>query len=261
MKAKWQEDPLFELEELKDKIAKPRTLAEYMPKVPAVDADEPVKIDRQQQLNIAKITWILDQKGKAVHPDAIFNYWPTSPSMRDKAGKRPTLLQIQRWMLKPKYAKDLEKLGMKVNQDESSLTAEQIMCLQYVTDPSSTKSFHERLKDLGIKPVTYRSWMRQKEFNEMIKRMSANALADSMPIAEAQLAAGAQAGDLKYIKFAMEVTGRHDPARQQQVDTQALIGVIIDTVQEVFSNDPDKLREFASLISIRAKGVRGVIQQ
>lgn len=262
LKQKYQQQELFELEELAEKIYREKTLADAVPKIVDVAQNEPIlKLTRQQELNIAKISYILDQTNRIYTPDAIFDYWPTTKKLAHRAGPRPTLLQIQRWMKGKKYESDLANLGMKKDQDSGSLTAEQIVALNFLTDTSSTKSFQARLKELSIPPVKYRAWMRQKEFNTAIRKIASTALTDAIPMAEIQLAARAEEGDLKTIKYLFEVTGRHDPARQQQVDTQALIGVIIDTVQEVFGNDPDKLRQFASLVKTRSIGVKGVIQQ
>lgn len=263
-----QQEPLFALEELADAVGpKDKTLADVAKRkaINNVDEREPVKLTRQQELNIAKLSYYQHIKGESFDPDYIFKGWPIrgSDELLRKAGKRPTLLQIQRWQKTEKFKSDMLDLGVTVTDEDhpGGLTAEQVVVLEHLTNIHSTKSFQTRIKELGIKPHVYRAWMRQKEFNDAIRIIAGTTLVDSIPLAEAQLATQAAAGDLKAIKFMFEVTGRHDPARQQQVDTQALIGVIIDTVQEIFGSEPEKIREFAEQVKIRSIGVRGVIQQ
>lgn len=233
------------------------------PKLPVV-SDKPLPLTRQQELNIAFLSYKLFVANEAVTPDAIRKQWPTNPELAHKAGKRPSLTAIQRHMMRDIYTQDMLKHGVTVEEDlpvgeSNGLTAEQISVISHLTDTTTTKGIPSRLKELGIKPVTYRAWLRQKPFNDAIKKLAGNALTDAIPMAETMLATQAQAGDLRAIKFLFEVTGRHDPMRQQQVDTQALIAVMIDCIQQVLGQHPELLKELIDQISIQSKGVKGVL--
>lgn len=241
-------------------IAERKTPQEMLPN----PSGKRLPMTRQQELNTAILSYQLYVQDKEVSPDAIRRIWPTNPELLYKAGARPSLTTIQRHMETETYRKDMFARGISVEEDlavgdTKGLSAEQIAVLSHLTDTTITKGIPSRLKDLGVKPATYRAWLRQKPFADAIKQLAGNALADAIPMAETMLAAQAQAGDLRAIKYFFEVTGRHDPMRQQQVDTQALIGVMIDCIQEVLGQQPELLRELIDTITVRSKGVKGVI--
>lgn len=224
-----------------------------------------IPLTRQQELNTAILSYQVYVQNQEVTPDAIRRMWPTNPELKYKAGERPSLTAIQRHMETDTYRKDMYERGISVEEDlavgdSRGLTAEQIAVISHLTDTTITKGIPSRLKDLGVKPATYRAWLRQKPFSDAIKKLAGSALDDAIPMAETMLATQAQSGDLRAIKFLFEVTGRHDPMRQQQVDTQALIGVMIDCIQEVLGTQPELLKELIDEISIRSKGVKGVLR-
>lgn len=235
----------------------------FLENLPAV-SDKRIPLTRQQELNTAILSYQLYVQDKEVSPDAIRSIWPTNPELLYKAGVRPTLTAIHRHMDTDVYRKDMLERGISVEDDltvgAKGLTAEQIAVISHLTDTTTTKGIPSRLKDLGVKPATYRAWLRQKPFSDAIKKLAGSALDDAIPMAETMLATQASAGDLRAIKFLFEVTGRHDPMRQQQVDTQALIGVMIDCIQEVLGAQPELLKELIDEITIRSKGVKGVLR-
>lgn len=233
------------------------------PKLPVV-SEKTLPLTRQQQLNIAILSYRLYLEDKTVDQGTIREAWPTNPKLEYKAGKRPTLTAIQRHMLTDTYREDMLKHGITVEEDlpvgeTKGLTAEQIAVIAHMSDTTTTKGLPTRLKELGVKPSTYKAWLRQKPFNDAVRSIAGKGLTDAIPVAETMLAAQAQAGDLRAIKYLFEVTGRHDPMRQQQVDTQALIGVMIDCIQQVLGQHPELLHELIDKISIESKGVKGVL--
>ena len=253
-------------ETLKPKAIEPKEVINVIKprRSPAIPPVGPKKLTRQQEINIAVISYHLFVTGKVVDQTTVFETWPTSEELKESAGPRPTLSAIQHHMTTPAYRQDMIERGIAVDVDipigqSNGLTAEQISVLSHLSDTTTTKGIPSRLKELGVKPATYRAWLRQKPFNDAIRAMAGNALQDAIPMAETMLSAQAQAGDLRAIKFLFEVTGRHDPARQQAVDTQALVGVIIDCIQEVLGREPELLKELIDTISVRSKGVKGVL--
>lgn len=247
------------VEQKTPKVIQPRTTVSLPD---AVNNSAP--LTRQQQLNTAILSYQLYIQGKVVNEQNIRSLWPTNVLMEKKAGKRPTVAQIAKHLNSETYRKDMYERGVNVEEDmpvgeSAGLTGEQIAVLNHLTDTTITKGIPARLRDLGVKPATYAAWMKQKPFNEAIKKLAGRGLEDAIPMAETMLAAQAQAGDLRAIKYFFEVTGRHDPARQQQVDTQALIAVIIDCMQEVLGGQPELLKQLIDTIQVRSKGVKGVL--
>jgi hypothetical protein len=215
----------------------------------------------QQKRNIEILTYRQVIEGNSRDHESIRAVWPTSPDYAEAAGPRPSAEAIRRYFGTDEYRRNMDKRGVNIDPADAGLTAEQIAVLSYLADTSITKGFGTRLKDLGVDNATYKAWLRQKPFSDAIRNLAGNALNDSIPIAEVQLAAQAQAGSLPAIKFMMQVTGRYDPIRQEAVDTQALIAVIVDVMQEKLGQQPELLRDIQDAIQFRAQGVRGVIQQ
>lgn len=224
------------------------------------------ELTRQQEMNIEILSYGQAIADQLYDPATIHRLWPTAPSEKWRAGERPNLEQIQAYQATEDFRDGMRKRGIEVSRHEE-LSVEQYALLSILTDYSDKRSLNSKLRAAGVKSATYRGWLRQKAFNDKLRAIAGKALDEAIPIAEANLAAGAAQGDLKYIKFLMEVTGRHDPARQQQVDTQALIGVIIDTMQECINEEnmenmsaKELLAHIQEQIKFRAQGVKGVIR-
>lgn len=222
-------------------------------------SDKALPLTTQQKRNIEILVYRQVIEGNSRDHESIRAVWPTNPDLAELAGPRPSAEAIRRYFTTDEFRREMDKRGVNIDPSDAGLTAEQIAVLSHLADTSITKGFGGRLKDLGVSNATYKAWLRQKPFNDAIRNLAGNALHDSIPIAEVQLAAGAAAGSLPHLKFLFEVTGRHDPARQQQVDTQALLAVIIDTMQEKLGSHPELLKELSDAIAIRAQGVRGVL--
>lgn len=218
-----------------------------------------IKLSLQQKQNIAILSYGLAISGKSYEPRDIYNEWPVGKDKARYAGERPDVDRISLYMASEDYKDDMEERGIDVGENRG-LSSQQIALISILTNISDTRALNAKLKAAGVKPAIYRGWLQNKEFNDMLRSISSDTLKSSIPIAEAQLAAQASAGDLRSIKYMFEVTGRHDPNKQQQVDSQALIAVIIDSIQQVVK-DPEVLEQIQKTIAFNAQGVKGVIQQ
>lgn len=221
-----------------------------------------------QQETICLIAYSLSVQGLAINEQSIRDHWSQDYREWNRVGKPPHVTSIAEFMATDNYIKMMRVHGVNVNKNELGLTQQQEACLSMIADVSSKKSIGTILRLLKIKQSVYQGWLTQPAFNDALRKMTSSTLKNSIPLAEAQLAAKAAAGDLPTIKFMFEVTGRHDPARQQQVDTQALIGVIIDVLQETIIPDnvenmtaPELLAHIHQQIKFKAQGVKGVITQ
>lgn len=213
-----------------------------------------------QQETICLIAYSLYIQGLAISEQAIRDHWSQDYKEWNRTGKPPHVTSIAEYMATDSYINRMRTHGIAVDKNELGLTEQQKACLSMIADVSSKKSIGTILRMLKIRQSVYQGWLTQPAFNSALRKMTDNSLKNAIPLAEAQLAAKAAAGDLPTIKFMFEVTGRHDPARQQAVDTQALIGVIIDVLQEEVK-DPELLSRIHQSIKFKAQGVKGVITQ
>lgn len=221
---------------------------------------QPIYLTEQQKLNIQILSYNQAVAGMIYDPETIYKLWPTDPSEEWRAGKRPSITAISQYKATDHYREGMLERGIEVHE-LNELTQEQLACISIMTDVTSNLSPTARLKKLGIPYAKYRGWLRQKAFNEQISAITKTALTDAIPIAETKLVEGVYRGDLKFIKYLNEITGRYNPAQQQVVDTQALMNAIVDAAQEVFGQaDPELFKEFIEVVRLRAATVKGVLQ-
>lgn len=126
----------------------------------------------------------------------------------------------------------------------TGLSLEQDLCLQIVLDPSDGLTLQQKLKKAGVAPSKYRAWLKQPAFREYHRRVGEGLLNDHLPDMLVQLTRNATSGDLNSIKFAMEVSGRHDPKRQQQIDLLAIMQQMMDIITR-HVKDPAALQAIA----------------
>lgn len=230
----------------------------YGKEISIVNPANPISLTPQQKMNIRQLSYYQHLKGETYSPDDIYRLWPTDPSEEWRAGKRPSVTAITQFKRTDEYRKLMLEVGIEV-YDVSELTQEQISAISLLTNYSDPRSPRMKLKSLGIPWVRYTAWMKQQAFNEAIRSVAGKALEESIPLAEVKIAEKAAEGDIKYIKFLFEITGRHNPAQQQLVDVQALMNVMIDAAQEVFGKaDPALYQEFINTVRLRANTVKGV---
>lgn len=223
-----------------------------------VSVAQPIHLTMQQKLNIQILCYHQAVKGETYNAEDIYNIWPTDPAVRHKAGARPSITAIQQYKATDHFRSGMAERGIEVTETDA-LTQEQIACIALLTNLADRRSFGSKLKALGIKEPQYRGWLKQKTFNDAIRKIAGQGLEQAIPLAEVALSQNAANGDLHSIKFLMEVTGRYNPSQQQAIDAQALIAVMVDAAQEVLGNDPDKLRQYTDIVRLKAQSIKGVV--
>lgn len=218
-----------------------------------------ISLSRKQKLNIEILSYGQAIKDEVYTADVIHSLWPTDPGERWRADIRPSITAIQQYQSTPEYRSGMAKRGIEVNPNVSELTQEQLACISVLTDYSDRRSFTSKLRALGISSSTYRGWLKQRAFNDAIRKLAGASLSEALPLAETALAEKASNGDLGALKFLFEVTGRYNPAQQQAIDAQELIAIMVDVAQEVMSKDPEMLEAFITGVKFRAQKVKGVI--
>ncbi len=116
------------------------------------------------------------------------------------------------------------------------LTPLQLVAANKLLNLTDQRSDAKKLQDIGVKPATYQSWLRNEAFSNYLVEMSESLLTNSQHEASLALLDKVKAGDLAAIKFHMEYTGRiareNDSSNSSVRDIQGLLVKILEIVVE-----------------------------
>lgn len=224
------------------------------------------ELDWRQRKNICILAKALYMQEQPITGQAIFALWPqglnkknvvtkeiTDPAERGKvfrAGIRPTLHQIQEFLLTDLYRESMGALGIEVDPNDLGLTAEQIGLVTILANVGDGKDLKRKLRDAGISWSKFEVWLKQPSFSAFYHKRMGDTVKDMIPFAQQQIAAKMASGDLGAIKFGYELTGFYNPNDKKQVDAQALIQIILDVIEEEVT-DSSKLKAIANKIQLR----------
>ena len=114
--------------------------------------------------------------------------------------------------------------------DQAKLSPEQYFAVGIITDPSNRKTLAVKLKQAGISYGQYRGWLKQPHFRDYISKVTEDMLGEHVQDVHTRVVERATSGDMAAIKLYYELTGRHDPQRQQMVDLQGIIGLMLEVI-------------------------------
>ena len=226
----------------------------------------PINLDGRQKMQIQMLSKQLFINGERITGEAIWYLWPkgllssgrvssdiTDQSERGKifrAGPRPEIGEIQSFLNTDEYLLAMEKLGVEVDPNNNGLTVEQMGLLTVLSNPADGRDLKRKLSHAGITWNKYQAWLSQPVFQKHHNKVVSETLIKMMPIAKQQIAAKIAAGDTAMIKFGMEVTGEHDPARQKQIDTKAFLAIVFEVIEEEIK-DSSILQRIGAKIALR----------
>lgn len=146
---------------------------------------------------------------------------------------------IGRVLATPEF-KQLMKLRGYPFEEVAKLSPEQYFAVQIMTDPSNKKPLAAKLRQAGITMAQYRGWMKQPLFREYITKISEDMLGEHVADVHTMVLNKAVSGDLTAAKLVYELNGRHDPNKQQVVDLQNIIGLLLEIITR-YVTDPKVL--------------------
>lgn len=111
------------------------------------------------------------------------------------------------------------------------LTPQQALAVQIMTDPTDRRSTKAKLDTIGISYNVWRTWQREPFFAQILKDTAELLLQDNLATIHSRLVQKAEAGDTNAIKLFYEVSGRHDPNRQQMLDFGKVVALILESLQ------------------------------
>ena len=133
------------------------------------------------------------------------------------------------------------------------LTPEQVAAITVITDPTLKLDLRARLKRAGIPYSVYRNWLRNPAFSQIVKSTAEMTLEDHLPDFHTKIVERGLSGDLNAIKFAYELTGRHDPAKQQMVDLNRMVMLLLEVITK-YIRDPQVLTQINNDVDLILKG-------
>lgn len=238
-------------------------------------AEETSKLQLRQRKYIALIAKHLILMDERITGEAIYKNWPVGMNIRGeisakiknpedrgrafRAGPRPYINEIQAYIRTREYALAMREMGFNIDLNDNGLTAEQMGLLTILSNPSDGKDLRGKLRLAQIPWSKYQLWLKEKEFRRAHDKLLGESLKAMMPIAEQQLAAKIAGGDINAIKFGMEVTGRHNPNGQKQLESEALLGILLEVIEEEIK-DMGVLQRIAAKVQLRGVGKNRAIE-
>lgn len=218
-----------------------------------------ISLTMKQKLNIQILSYGQAIKDEVYTADVIYGLWPTDESELWRADRRPSITAIQQYQATAEFRSGMAERGIEVDSNVRELTQDQLACISVLTDYTDRRGLTAKLRALGISSAQYRGWLRQKPFNDAIRQLAGKSLDEAIPMAEVALAEKAANGDINALKFMFEVTGRHNPQKQEAIDSQQLVAIMVDVAQQVMAKNPEMLEEFINGVKFQAQKVKGVI--
>jgi len=147
---------------------------------------------------------------------------------------------VQRIINSPEFIHAAKLRGIEIHT--TGLTVRQMNALVILTD-SGNGTMTQRLKKAGISHAIHRNWLKQPAYRQQWENMYEGALSDSGN-ALLMLDTLVDNGDLGAVKFKLELNGRYQPNRQQNIDFMAMLAKILEILQSRIK-DPEVLRAVA----------------
>lgn len=201
------------------------------------------KLTLKAQKNICILARNLYMQDETITGRAIYDLWPIRKTNNDllltmKAGPRPAVHIIERFLLSEKYIELMNELEVPVTSEDQGLSPRQVAVLTTLASYTDGKTLQQKLKSHRVSDFTFQAWLKQRPFAEAYKKLASNALQSIVATGEVQLANSVARGDMKAIEMAFAMTGRYDPANKKQVDAEKLVAIILDVIDsEVKDND------------------------
>lgn len=175
-------------------------------------------------------------------------------------GESPTDDQIkmrykdvdQNWLDKfktnPLVLKSMHVRGLIYPAPQDQFSPEMMHAASAMLDYTDRRSDEKKLRDLGITTRQWSMWIQNANFADYLRQRSELMLSNSMHEAHRGLIKGMKNGNLQNITKYYEITGRHDPNKEAQVNVRQLLHSFIEVIQR-YVKDPIILHQIATDMS------------
>lgn len=171
------------------------------------------------------------------------------PDPEDLVDKLPALnkTKITKIMHHPQFRRAMYIRGVDYNIGRT-ISPEQDMAIAIVGAPDG-RPFITKLKAAGVAPSKWRAWLKQKAFREAWDNYGGSVLKEHENDMMVALVGRALEGDTNAIKYAFEVSGRHDTSKRNNIDAGQIIMAMIEIIQEEVK-DPSTLQRIAARMQL-----------
>lgn len=140
----------------------------------------------------------------------------------------------------------------------TKLSSTQLYALSHVLSPTAAGNLTQRLRQIGVNWAQWQAWMKNPEFAQAVRVISADTMEEMAPHIQTSLIKQAEKGDVSAIKFWYEVTGRYDPNANKAIDVIAVLSGVVEIISKhvtdpaVLSKIGDDIRKLASRTGLDA---------
>lgn len=175
---------------------------------------------------------------------------PTMAEIEAHCNNKPKT--IARVISTPEFKALMKVRGFPM-EEGPKLSPEQVFAVSIITDPTNKKPLAAKLKQAGITYPQYRAWLKQEHFREYVTKLTEDMITEHIGDVHTRLTEKATNGDIQAIKLYYEITGRHDPQRQQMVDLQGVIGLLLEIITR-YVTDTNALRAITADVELVMAG-------
>jgi hypothetical protein len=163
--------------------------------------------------------------------------------------KPPTPKEVDEFLENDETIKSLDERGIvppwSLKFNPTGLTTEQLAVVAVLNNPKDRRSDSKKLNDLGISNRKFAGWSHDKIFSAYMKKSANNLLENMEAEAHMGLLSAVRNNNLPAIKLYFEMTGRYNPAYENQVNLQQLMVRVIEIIEK-HVQDPEALMGIAA---------------
>jgi hypothetical protein len=113
---------------------------------------------------------------------------------------------------------------------DNGLTIQQENTIMALSDPTDKRSQAVILRNLGVTPTTFRTWMKNSLFNHRLNVASVANYHDFLPMARNALISEALDGKMPALELLFQITGEWSPETEAIGDLKAVVQTLIESV-------------------------------
>lgn len=186
---------------------------------------------------------------------------PDDKKMNERFNVAPALLE--EFKVDELVQKSLRARGINYPHAKDLLNDRQLMAIATMTNYIDKRSDEKKLRDLGIAPREWATWLLDNDFADYLQARAERTFRNSQHEAHMGLIKGMRNGNVASVKLFNEMSGRHNPEGEQQLNIRILLGGIIEILQ-VEIKDPIVLHRIATkMMNLAARegnaGISGAI--
>jgi hypothetical protein len=192
-------------------------------------------ISAEQELfeRVVNAAWMSHLRGYGVNP----------PEIQAQDAELP-IAAIARVIRTPLFKQAARTRGIPA-ADLNYLTNEMMMLLQVLGDHSLSLTTRQRVKSVGVDWQQYQGWLQYTPFRNAHREIMRRTLAVATEAGDRMLAERIEAGDIKALEYANEMTGRFVRGNEVQSSVGKVMGMVLSILKRHVT-DPKLLMDISA---------------